>query len=111
MMLRCDTDPNIVSWSSEEVVIPYRSPLDGKLHRYFVDFKIKTAQGKTMLVEIKPLDQTKPPKQPKKITKQFINKVAAYAVNEAKWKSAQEYCENRLWSFVILTENDLGITS
>src|SRR5581483_9137771 len=64
LMLRCDTDPNIVEWSSEEIVIPYVSPLDGKVHRYFPDFKIKTKQGKTMVIEIKPLTQTKPPKKP-----------------------------------------------
>lgn len=110
MMLRCDSDSNIIEWSSEELVIPYRSPLDGKIHRYFPDFKIKTAQG-TMLIEIKPFEQTQPPKQPKKITKGFIQKVATWGVNEAKWRSAKDYCEDRKWIFQILTENELGITS
>ena len=38
-----DESKNVLEWSSEELVIPYLSPLDNKMHRYFVDFKIKTA--------------------------------------------------------------------
>ena len=37
----CDKNPAIVKWSSEETIIPYRCPTDNKIHRYFVDFKIK----------------------------------------------------------------------
>jgi hypothetical protein len=38
LMIRLDEDPSIISWGSEEVVIPYRSPIDNRIHRYFVDF-------------------------------------------------------------------------
>ena len=32
----CDTNSSIVSWSSEEIIIPYISPVDNRPHRYFV---------------------------------------------------------------------------
>ena len=47
-----DGNDSILKWSSEEIVIPYRSPIDGKVHRYFPDFWVKTSQGET-LIEIK----------------------------------------------------------
>jgi hypothetical protein len=47
-MLHLDKNPSVVSWSSEEIIIPYKSPADGKWHRYFVDFyvQIQTLDGK-----------------------------------------------------------------
>ena len=32
-MVYCDENPNIIKWASEEVIIPYRSPLDKRIHR------------------------------------------------------------------------------
>ena len=62
----CDDNPNIIKWSSEEVVIPYLYEVDKKYHRYFMDLKLSTKQGKTFLVEIKPDGQTRPPKGARK---------------------------------------------
>ena len=47
-MVYCDQSDNIIEWGSEEVIIPYISPLDGRMHRYFPDFyiKVKQANGK-----------------------------------------------------------------
>ena len=56
----CDNNSSVLSWSSEETIVPYRSPIDMKLHRYFLDFKIKVNSNdgiKTYLVEIKPSSQ------------------------------------------------------
>ena len=36
-----DRNINIIEWSSEEIPIPYKSPIDGRWHRYFPDFYIK----------------------------------------------------------------------
>jgi len=109
----CDTNSSVVEWGSETTVIPYRSPVDNKLHRYFVDFYIKvvTKQGATIryLVEIKPEKFTKPPEIPKRQTKRFIEEVFQYGVNQAKWKSADEYCIDKGMKFLVLTEKDLGI--
>ena len=109
----CDNNPSVVSFSSEEIVIPYKSPVDGKYHRYFVDFmiKIRTKDDitKTYLVEIKPKKQTMPPEHKKRITKQYITEVVTWGVNQAKWKAASEYCLDRGWEFKILSEKDLNV--
>jgi hypothetical protein len=109
----CDNNVNIVSWHSEETVIPYVSPVDGKVHRYFVDAKIKVkgSDGKlnTYLIEIKPQYQIDPPKPKKRMTKQYVQEVMTYGVNQAKWKYAEEYCKDRGWKFVKLNEYNLGI--
>ncbi len=108
-----DRNDNIVSWASEELIIPYISPVDGRRHRYFPDFlvKVKTRDGavKTMILEVKPKKQTEKPEQRKRITKQYINEVATWGVNQAKWKAATEFCLDRGWEFKILTEEHLGI--
>ena len=112
-MVYCDMNDKIVEWGSEEFFIPYRSPLDGKIHRYFPDFyvKVKTKQGtlKKWVVEVKPKAQTRPPRTPKRKTKNYINEVRTYAINDAKWKNAIEYCKDRNMEFIIITEDELGI--
>ena len=112
-MVWCDRNASVLEWGSETVVIPYKSPVDNKLHRYFVDFyvKIKSKDNKIIkyLVEIKPEKFTRPPEVPKKQTKKFIQEVFQYGTNQAKWKAANEFCQDRGMKFLVLTENDLGI--
>lgn len=112
-MHHLDTNTAVVEWSSEEVIIPYRSPLDNRIHRYFPDFYVKArnADGsiKEMIVEIKPKKETKEPIKKKRITKQYISEVTTWGKNQAKWSAAEEYCEDRGWEFMILTEDHLGI--
>ena len=110
----CDLNENILEWGSEEFCIPYRSPVDRRIHRYFPDFIIKvreqTGDIKRYVIEVKPKKQTRPPVQTsKKRTKTYINEVKTYAVNEAKWKAADEWCKDRLLEFKIITEDQLGI--
>jgi hypothetical protein len=108
----CDTTSSVLEWQSEETVIPYRCPTDDKLHRYFVDFKIKIRDKnnniKVYLVEIKPESQTVIPKQSKNRQK-YITEMKTYAKNQAKWKAANEYAKDRNWEFMVLTEKNLGI--
>ena len=108
-----DRNEKILEWGSEEFFIPYRSPLDGKIHRYFPDFyvKVKTKQNtiKKWVVEVNPNIQTRPPKTPKRKTKKYITEVRNWAVNDAKWKNAIEYCNDRNMEFIIITEDELGI--
>ena len=116
MMKYFDLSGNVVEWSSEELWIPYRSPIDGKVHRYFPEFKIrirdKDGNVSTKLIEIKPRSQTVPP-QPKtrgsKPTKRYLQEVATYGINSSKWKSAVDYCSDRKWEFLIFTEKELGL--
>jgi hypothetical protein len=109
----CDDNISVVEWGSETIIIPYISPIDNKIHRYFVDFYVKIKNKNNLiekyLIEIKPEKFTKPPEIPSKKTKRFIDEVFQYGVNDAKWKAAFEFCKDRNMKFVILTEKDLGI--
>ena len=113
MMKFLDHNPNVVEWSSEETIIPYANPLTGRISRYFVDFyakmKDKSGELKKYLIEVKPHAQTMPPVQKNRKTKSLIYQQAEYVKNQAKWKSAAEYCAKRNMNFVILTEKQLGI--
>lgn len=104
-----DRNPDVLSWASEEMTIPYISPVDGRYHRYFPDFlvKLRTSDGKlkTLMVEIKPKKESKPPERKKRVTKQYINEVSKWGVNRAKWKAAIEYCKDRKWEFIVLTSD------
>ena len=113
LMRFLDERKDIIKWSSEEIIIPYRSPIDGKWHRYFPDFLVtkinKDGILETALIEVKPKSQTQPPKRQNKITKRYLTEVKTWGVNEAKWSAANEYCKDRGWSFHIFTEKELGI--
>jgi len=112
-MVYCDKNQNILEWASEEIAIPYRSPIDNRVHRYFPDFymKVKETNGKikNYVIEVKPAKQTKPPAKPKRQTKGYIREAYEYAKNQAKWKMAKEYCADRQWVFKVVTEKELGI--
>lgn len=108
-----DAHRDVLEWSSEEFSIPYRSPIDGKLHRYFPDFKVKKKNPEgvveVVVVEIKPEKETRPPVVQTKRTKQYLKEVYTWGINSAKWQAARAYCEDRKWKFMIMTERDLGI--
>ena len=112
-MKYCDSNKNILEWGSEEVIVPYRSPIDNRYHRYFPDFYIKVREStgtiKRMIIEIKPQKQCIEPKVQKKKTRSYVYQVCEYAKNQAKWEAAKEFCEDRQWEFKVLTENELGI--
>lgn len=112
-MKYCDLNENVLEWGSEEVIIPYRSPLDNRVHRYFVDFyiKVKDVNGNInkYLIEVKPKRQTQPPAKQKRQTKKYIYEVSEYVKNQAKWQAATEFCEDRQWNFMIITEDELKV--
>lgn len=119
-MVYCDTNSAIRWWASEELAIPYVSPIDGKWHRYFVDFVVglvdTTNTEKTVMVEIKPYKQCVAPKirvfegtvdRRKKDYRDYARAVRDWGINSAKWNAAQKYCAERNWEFKILTDKDL----
>lgn len=108
-----DDNKNVLEWQSEEFFIPYVSPLDMKTHRYFPDFlaKVKKKDGtiQTLLLEVKPKYQISPPEKKSKVTQTYLNEIATWGVNQAKWNSAKKFCENKGWDFKLITEEELGI--
>ncbi len=112
-MVYCDKNTKILEWGSEEIALPYISPHDSRVHRYFPDFYIKvqenTGKIKRYLIEVKPLKQTVKPKKPKRQSKGYIREAFEYARNQAKWKAAREYCADRMWEFKVITEKELDI--
>lgn len=113
VMQSLDENLNVLCWSSEEIVIPYRSPIDNKIHRYFVDFYVEVRLAdnsvKVMLLEVKPAAQTQEPKKAKRRSsnKRYLHEVVTYGVNQAKWEAASTYCRNKGWEFKIITEAEL----
>ena len=118
-MVYLDNNPSILKWQSEEIIIPYVSPVDNRVHRYFPDFyiKYKNSDGKIIeeLIEVKPFNQCSPPNPKKKLTKtgrtskRYLKEVQTYIVNDAKWNQAMKYCKDRKWKWRILTEKDINI--
>jgi hypothetical protein len=108
-----DEHPSVIEWGSETISISYRSPIDGKIHRYYPDFKVvKLVSGrrKTLIIEVKPSRQCTAPKSVKKgakPTKSLMEAVKTWGINSAKWEAARAYCADRDWEFVIMTEKEL----
>ena len=114
MFQYCDLTESVISYQSEEFCIPYRSPIDGRIHRYFPDMKLKYKDKdgtiRNLVVEVKPAKDLKMPEtNPKKRTKSWAYSVKMWVVNQAKWEACREYCKDRGWEFKIFTERELGI--
>lgn len=109
-----DSNPNISAWGSESVVLPYVSPLDKRLHRYFIDFfvHLKESNGnvKKLILEIKPYSQTIAPTISKnKKAKTMLYEQTQWANNQAKWKAADAWAKKSGYTFLVLTEKHINI--
>jgi hypothetical protein len=110
-----DHSKSVVKWGYECVNIRYYSPIDKKLHRYFIDFYFESINkhGKLekYLVEVKPSEQTKPPKRPKnknkKRNKRYLAEMETFIINKCKWKSAMKFCAARGIKWKIITEHEI----
>jgi hypothetical protein len=108
----CDDNANVVEWASESIIIPYISPLDRKVHRYYTDGVLALKEGeeiKKYIIEIKPLSQVLPPKPGKKKKTTVIYENQRYVQNMAKWEAARKYAAKHNFNFWILTEKELGL--
>ncbi len=105
-----DSNPNILQWASEEVAIPYIHPGDGRIHKYFPDYWIKyrNKSGEVVqeIVEVKPSNQVAPPRH-KKLTRGALFEQKRYAVNDAKWRYATQWCKERGMLFRVITEKNM----
>jgi TnsA endonuclease N terminal len=105
VMVKLDESDIVVEWSSEELRIPYMSPIDDKRHMYFPDFLVKLTGNVTILIEVKPKKQLLEPKKRKKMTKAYMVEITEYGRNRAKWEAARAYCDQRGWKFMVMTED------
>lgn len=110
-MQKFDSDPNVIYWASEEVAVPYVSPKDNRIHRYYPDFIVKRKLAddsiKTFMLEVKRQDHVDPPK-PGKSKQRYLLEALQWGVNQAKWKAAKRFCHERNWEFAVLTEKTAG---
>jgi hypothetical protein len=114
LMFKLDQHPDIIEWSSEGVIVPYISPMDNKMHRYFIDFYVKYKQRdgtiRTLLIEVKPYAQTLPPVRKKHMKeRRYITEVMTYGTNQKKWEAAKAFANKRGWCFEVWTEKELAI--
>lgn len=108
----CDRNDNVLSWSSESIVIPYKNPVTNRVQRYFVDNYITLKEGNKIqkyLVEIKPYCQTIPPilEGTRKRKRTLIYEKQRWIQNQAKWEAAKTWADKHNAKFIILTEKDL----
>lgn len=101
-----DGHPDVIEWSSEEVVIPYLYEVDKRYHRYFMDLYVKF-KDRTVLIEIKPKKETTPPAKQGKAQRTYVSEAMTYVKNQNKWNAAKEYAADRGWHFEVWTEVEL----
>ena len=114
-----DANPDVVYWQSEEVVVPYVSPKDNKIHRYFPDLVFELKKGdkrQVYMIEIKPEKQMVPPNPARRnatpsgrVSTRYLREAATYSINDAKWEAAKKYCAQKGWIFKVWGETALGI--
>jgi hypothetical protein len=112
LMIYLDNNSSCLTWGSESCVVRYISPIDKRIHRYFIDFtatfKDKTGALQKFYIEIKPKGQLEPPKKTAR-TKEtaYVNAYKTYIVNSAKWKAALDFAKTKGAKFIIITEDQL----
>ena len=101
-----ETNKNVERWSSESVCIPYNIPGDSKTHYYWPDYLVQLTDKTIILVEVKPLSQTK---APSKVYDKNSTVYNTYIKNYYKWKAAKEFCEKNNFLFKIITEKTINL--
>lgn len=112
--IQLDRNPKIIKWGSQSVIIPYMDSTRGKeTHRYIVDLFFVTmnqqGQEQKWLIEIKPYNQSVPPKPSKrKSPARIIQQGIVYQRNHDKWEAAITFCKKRGWHFAVWTEKGIN---
>jgi hypothetical protein len=95
------------------VGIPYINLRDGTKHTYYPDYIMEVLKDKndpsqgtqTILVEIKPFNQTQPPNPTlPKDSYAWLE----YIRNRSKWQAALEFCKRNNFLFKIFTERTIS---
>jgi len=105
----------IESWTYETDVFEYVYDIDGKSHRYYMDFTLIMKSGKKIFIEVKPHSETIPPRRGKNINT-YKRASETFIKNTNKWDAVKAFVEteNRkagkeVYGFVIWSEDILGI--
>lgn len=100
-----DKHPDVVSWASESVRIPYKHPITGKTTIYVPDFlaiyEDKNGKRHQEIIEVKPASQSKLTE-----AKSRYDKISL-AVNLSKWSAASSWCRHRGLKFRVINENEI----
>jgi hypothetical protein len=111
----CDRNENVIKWSSEPLSIDYWNPLDQKMHKYYVDFYIKTlnsdGSNQEWIIEVKPESQTQRPLYEGNMTAKKLESynynMKVWITNQAKFKAAKEWAKKRGFRFGVVDEKFL----
>lgn len=98
----CEHSKKVEHWGSECISIKYYNAIDKKEHTYYPDFVVKMTNGTTLIIEIKPYNQTIKPEN----TNSWAMKT--YIRNISKWKTLERVCEEKGYKFCILTEHTIN---
>jgi hypothetical protein len=100
-----DMHPSVIQWASEELAIPYKSPVDNLVHRYYPDFIViyRDTSGavRKEIVEIKPYHETVLGRNPTPQNRMIV------AVNQAKWEAAAMFAASQGATFRVITEKSI----
>ena len=108
LMQMLDQSKNVQKWGSEKLIINYISPFDKSKHRYYPDFVVVLNDNSKYIIEIKPKNQTKPPKNSRnKKPQTLLYEQTMYYLNVAKWSAAKKYCDRNGYKFLLLDESHL----
>lgn len=107
MMKWCDTCPAIKRWSSETVAVSYYDPVKNRERTYYIDFFLELADGKEILVEVKPAKQAEAPKAPTRRTQKYLYECMTWETNTAKWSAAKMFADMHGMKFEVWTEHHL----
>lgn len=102
----CDDNPNVLKWSSENIVIPYYDEVTKKNRKYYIDNFVEIKEGNTTkkyLIELKDIKETrKPDTKSKKKKSTLLYEQATWITNNCKWKYANKFCRENGMEFLLL---------
>lgn len=112
LMIVLDKNPRVLLWSSEQVIIPYKNPVQNKMSRYFVDFYMKLQIGeqiKEYIIEVKPKKMcSKPLLNKNKKPSTILYENVQWVINQAKWESATKWAKAKNMEFIIFNEENVN---
>jgi len=113
-MYKLDRSPNVNSWGSEIVWVPYYNPVKKRKAQYWIDLIVDHKKHGIIAVEIKPEKEIKaimenkvPKKTARKKQSTLIYETKMFLINRAKWTTAKQYCNKKGWKFIQVSEKNL----